>query len=251
MRVRVGTIPDDHHPGRHVGGGVGGGGRGRRPYRTVSAIIGTSQLPNTLRRTLVLNSSLTETSSDGNPMRSRQFVPSAAALTVFALLVSVGPSSAQTPSTVFVGVVTVTSPPAALVPPAPDAQVTGPRRSVSCRTYFRGQGKGKRLSKPICRKRAVSAVSSRRTVATISGPPPTFVVPPPPPTFPVASPPPVFVADQRPVFVVTLAVAPVVKKKDNDSDDEKSDTSRKAHGRDNEKAKGNGKKKNKGGSDDD
>ena len=187
-------------------------------------------------------------------MRSRQFFPSAAALTVFALLVSVGPSSAQTPSTVFVGVVTVTSPPAVPVPPAPDAQVTGPRRSVSCRTYYRSHGKGKRLSKPICRKRAVSAVSSRRTVPTISGLSPTFVVPPPPPTFPVASPPPMIVADQPPVFVVTLAVAPVVKKKkeeDHGSDDEKRDTSRKAHGRDNDKGKGNGKKKNKGGNDDD
>ena len=185
-------------------------------------------------------------------MRSRQFVPSAAALTVFALLVSVGPSSAQTSSTVFVGVVTVSSPVAAPVPPAPIAQVTGPRRSVSCRSYYRSPGKRKRLSKAICRKQRVSAVSSRRTVQTISVPPPTFVVPPPPPTFPVASPPPVFVADQPPVFVVTLAVAPVVKKKDDHgSDGEKRETSRKARGRDNEKGKGNGKKKNKGGSDDD
>ena len=188
----------------------------------------------------MLDSPLIENSSDGNPMRSRLFAASSAALTVLVLGLSAGPSSAQTPSTVFVGVVTVTSPPVIPATPTPNPQITGARRSVSCRTYYRGQGKRRHVTKRSCRKRQVSILPTRRTVQTVSVPQPTFVVPPPA-TFVVAPPPATFViAPPPPVIIVNVAIAPVVKSIDRDDHDSRSSKREKKS-----KSRGEGKSKDK------
>ncbi len=195
-------------------------------------------------------------------MRSRLFAATVTALTVVLLGVSAGESGAQTPSTVFVGVVTVTSPPAVAVPPTPTPQVTG-RRTVSCRTYYRGHGKRRHVTKRVCRKRRGAAVSTRRTVQAVSDsqvtfvvpPPPTFVVAPPPPTFVIAPPPPL-PPPPPPVFVVNVAVASVVKHSDDESRRSKNDKKERAHreskakGNEKDKERGNGKRKDRSHDDD-
>ena len=187
----------------------------------------------------MLDSSLTENSSDGNPMRSRP-IKASAALTMLLLGLSADPSSAQTPSTVFVGVVTVTSPPIIDAPPTLNPQITGVRRTVSCRTYYRGHDKRRLVTKRICRKRRVFAASTRRTVQTVSVPQPTFVVPPPA-TFVVAPPPPTFViAPPPPAIIVNVAGAPVVKYVEGDDHD-----SRSAKREKRSKSRGEGKERGK------
>lgn len=180
-------------------------------------------------------------------MRTRLFVASAAALTVAALGVSAGPSNAQTPSTVFVGVVTVTNPAVAPVLPTPNRRATGPRRTVSCRISYRSQGEGRFVTKRKCRKRYVSDVSTRRTVQTVSVAQPTFVVPPQP-TFTVTPPPPpLVVAPPPPVFVVTLAVAPPAMNRDHvDYESGRSKHEKKRRARDDGKERGSEKGKEKG-----
>ena len=188
-------------------------------------------------------------------MRSRLFAAASAATVTVVLLgvPAAGPSSAQTPSTVFVGVFTVTSPPVVPAPVSPTPQVTGVRRTVSCRTYYRGHGKGRHVWKRKCRTLRVSEVQTRRTVQTVSVPQPTFVVPPPatfvvppPATFAVAPPPPpTFVVPPPPVFVVNVAVAPVVKKDDQRSSDAKHDKKKRARGEGKEKDRDRGKSKSK------
>ena len=170
-------------------------------------------------------------------MRSRLFAAASAA-TVTVILLGVpaaGPSSAQTPSTVFVGVFTVTSPPVVPAPVSPTPQATGVRRTVSCRTYYRGHGKGRHVWKRKCRTLRVSEVQTRRTVQTASVPQPTFVVPPPA----------TFVVPPPPVFVVNVAVAPVVKKDDQRSSDAKHDKKKRARGEGKEKDRDWGKSKSK------
>lgn len=194
-------------------------------------------------------------------MRSRLFAASAAVVTVVLLGVSADPSNAQTPSTVIVGVVTVTSPPVVAPPPAPTPQVSGTRRTVSCRTYYRGHGKRRHVTKRVCRKRRVSAVPTRRSVQSVSVPQPPLVVPqqpsfvvPPPATFVVASPPPpppppptFVIAPPPPVIIVNVAVAPVVKKVDRDAHDSPSAKREKKSKSDGEgKSRGKSKGKSKG-----
>lgn len=184
-------------------------------------------------------------------MRSRLLAASAATVTMVLLGVpAAGPSSAQTPSTVFVGVVTVTSPPVVPPPVSPTPQVAGSRRTVSCRTYYRGHGKHRHVWKRTCRKRRVAAVATRRTVHRVSVPQPPLVVPqqptfvvPPPATFAVAPPPPpptVVIAPPPPVIIVNLGVTPVVKKADRDDND-----SHRAKREKKRKADSEGKSKNK------
>ena len=196
----------------------------------------------------------------GNLMRSR-LLSASATLTVVLLGVSVGPSSAQTsatPPTLFVGVVTVTSPPAVPVRPTLNPQATGTRRTVSCSSSNRGHGKGRHVKKRLCRKRSVWVAATRRTVQTVSTPQATFVVPPPltftvapPPPAPVLSPPPVFVvAAPPPVFVVNVAIAPVATRAERSDDgdresrkrerDTKKKVKREAKENDRSNAKGRG-----------
>ena len=181
-------------------------------------------------------------------MRSRLFAAASAATVTMVLfgVPAAGPSSAQTPSTVFVGVFTVTSPPVVPAPVSPTPQVTGVRRTVSCRTYYRGHGKGRHMSKRKCRKLRVAEIQTRRTVQTVSGPQPTFVVPPPA-TFVIAPlpPPPTFLAPPPPVFVVTVAVAPVVKNDNHGPSDAKHDKKKRARGEGKEKNRDRGKSKYK------
>ncbi len=157
---------------------------------------------------------------------------------------SADPSSAQTPSTVFVGVVTVTSPPVIGAPPTPNPQITGARRTVSCRTYYGGHGKSRLVTKRSCRKLQVFSASTRRTVQTVSVPQPTFVVPPPA-TFVVAPPPPTFViAPPPPVIIVNVAAPPVVKyveRDDHDSRGAKREKKSKSRGEGKERDRSKGK----------
>ena len=194
----------------------------------------------------------------GNLMRSRLLAASAT-LTVVLLGVSVGPSSAQTsatPPTLFVGVVTVTSPPAVPIRPTLNPQATGTRRTVSCSSYRR-HGKGRDVKKRVCRKRSVPVVATRRTVQTVSTPQATFVVPPPltftvapPPPAPVLPPPAVFVvAPPPPVFVVNVAIAPVATRaersddRDHESRKRERDAKKKAKREAKENDRSNGKRR--------
>lgn len=178
-------------------------------------------------------------------MRRRLLAASVASITVVSLGVPVGPSSAQTPSTVFVGVVTVTSPPVSPVPAVPNLAVPGPRRTVSCRSYYRGHGKRRHVVKRVCRKRRVSVVSSvssvstRRTVATVSHPQPTLAVAPPPATFVVSPPPPTLAVAPPPTFVVNVAATRVEQRSDDDHhENQRRQRASKGKGKEQSKSKG-------------